>query len=177
MRHPKLLVAALCLALAAAAPVAAQLAETLLAQEKNWKASLFHQPGTGTASCAGFIEEPRLGEMFGVQYIRGAGFYVMLRLPRLEAMPPETTFLVSVGESRYPLRGRNYGNEDPSGVLYLMPVKEPSLFSSLLRDLAKGTTAEVVSPQMSRQLSYSLSGSKVAIDAFFQCSQRMIAAG
>lgn len=146
--------------------------ETSLAEKGSWKASRFVQPGTEVQSCIGFSEYELTGQMLGVQFIDGAGLFVTTRTPWLDSLPSDAPFSVDVDGKVYAFRGRAYGEKKRSGTMFLMPVENDRVFSALLEDLAAGEDA--VLRTLAGNWSYSLSGSRVAIEAFYKCTMQLM---
>ncbi|WP_411351923.1 hypothetical protein PNH50_00395 [Leisingera aquaemixtae] len=140
-----------------------------LARKKDWVAewSLYEEG----SSCLGYTANEITGKMFGIQFIEGMGPFVMLRIPWASSLPKEASFLIHLEGRTYDFRGRAFGEAKPSGTMFLLPVEDLTRFSVLMQDIADGNRV-IVSSLASNQ-SYSLAGSKVALDAFFECAKKI----
>lgn len=154
-----------------AVPTSATSASTTieLAKEKDWVAEW--SLNEGVRSCLGYTANDITGKMFGLQFIEGMGPFVMLRIPWTSRLPKEAPFLVHLEGRTYDFRGRAFGETKPSGTMFLLPVEDLNRFSVLLQDIADGN--RVIVGSLASNHSYSLAGSKIAVDAFFECAKRV----
>lgn len=137
-----------------------------LMRRGQWQVDVTYSASADAFWCTAGTENS-LNQRFNLVAYQNEGFALFVFDPRWSLEPRAVRFLVDIDRSRWTIDGTGEG----VGISLNMTDAETAV--KFLVQLKRGNTAYVYNDRQQQQASFSLSGSSAAIDALFDCWDRI----